>query len=178
MWRFMTCFMCRYNLQPLFLLGNRLQLQKPTIANKNWRPSSFPRTINHPFRKKRIYFAEMCSFEPKMKGLKCIGTDLEKAIFNGFSSQINSLKLLLCVRHLQINDKKKLGDLKASNSKEIMADIYGRQYDIIKEFGLADSKDPEDLAIRLKSLKKSGRIFVQGFMNGFVKKGNHNLKKA
>ena len=99
--------MCRYNLQHLFLLGNRLQLQKPTIANKNGRPSSFPRTINHPFRKKRIYFAEMCSFEPKMKGLKCIGTDLEKAIFNGFSSQINSLKLLLCVRHLQI--KKEIG---------------------------------------------------------------------
>ena len=68
-----------------------------------------------------------------------IGTDLEKAIFNGFSSQINSLKLLLCVRHLQINDKKKLGDLKASNSKEILADIYGRQYDTIKEFGLPDS---------------------------------------
>ena len=120
----------------------------------------------------------MCSFEPKMKGLKCIGTDLEKAIFNGFSSQINSLKLLLCVRHLQINDKKKLGDLKASNSKEILADIYGRQYDTIKEFGLADSKDPEDLDIRLKSLKEKWQNLCPGFYEWFCKKRQPQFKKA
>ena len=71
-----------------------------------------------------------------------------------------------------------MGDLKASNSKEILADIYGRQYDTIKKFGLADSKDPEDLDIRLKSLKEKWQNFCPGFYEWFCKKGNHNLKKV
>ena len=44
--------------------------------------------------------------------LKTIGTDLEKAIFNDFFSQINDLKLLLYGFHLQQNDKRKLTELK------------------------------------------------------------------
>ena len=44
--------------------------------------------------------------------IKPIGTDLEKAIFNDFFSQINDLKLLLCGFHLQQNDKRKLTELK------------------------------------------------------------------
>ena len=65
-----------------------------------------------------------------MKDLKYIGTDLENAIFNGFSSQINELKRLLCVRHLQINDKKKLSDLNTSKNGAaiILADIYVQNY--------------------------------------------------
>ena len=50
-------YMCRYNLQPLFLLGNRLQLQKPTIANKNGRPSSFPGTISSISKKTNLFSA-------------------------------------------------------------------------------------------------------------------------
>ena len=47
----------------------------------------------------------ICSYQPFIRNLKTIGTDLEKATFNGFSSQITGLEQLLCVLHLQKNDK-------------------------------------------------------------------------
>jgi len=39
---------------------------------------------------------EKTDFQPLIHGLKAIGTDIEKAIFNGFASQIKDLKLFLC----------------------------------------------------------------------------------
>jgi len=42
-----------------------------------------------------IHF-EKTDFQPLIHGLKAIGTDIEKAIFNGFASQIKDLKLFLC----------------------------------------------------------------------------------
>jgi len=48
----------------------------------------------------------MCTF-------LCIGTDLERPSWVFASATLLNLKLLLCVRHPQKNDKKKLSDLKA-----------------------------------------------------------------
>lgn len=63
-----------------------------------------------------------------MRGLKGIGSDIEKAIFNGFSSQIKDLKLFLCVVHLQKNDNIKLGKLNPNQGtvsmNKILSDIY------------------------------------------------------
>ena len=42
------------------------------------------------------FISEMCSFQPKIRSLKTIGTDQDKAIYNGFSSQIPELNFLLC----------------------------------------------------------------------------------
>ena len=47
------------------------------------------------------FASEMLTRQPAISNLKTIGRDLEKAIFNGFLSQIKDLKLLLCVFHLQ-----------------------------------------------------------------------------
>ena len=58
------------------------------------------------------YAFEMLSHRPAINNLKAIRTDIEKAIFNGFLSQIKDLKLLLCVFHLQQNDKRRLTELK------------------------------------------------------------------
>ena len=60
----------------------------------------------------------MLTHQPAVSNLETIGTDLEKAIFNGF----------------------------------LFSDIYGRQYSTIIEYGLAASKDANDLAISLESL--------------------------
>ena len=88
------------------------------------------------------FICEMCTYNPGIKELKFIGTDLEKAIFNGFAYQIAGLKVLLCVLHLQKNDKAKLSELSPKGStpsiKRILADIYGRRYGTIKVLGLAD----------------------------------------
>ena len=54
------------------------------------------------------FISEMCSFQPKIRSLKTIDTDQDNAIYNGFSSQIPELNLLLCVLHLEKGDKSKL----------------------------------------------------------------------
>jgi hypothetical protein len=54
------------------------------------------------------FIKEMCSFNEAIKELKNIGTDLERAIYKGFSTDIPDLGLLLCVFHLEKNDKEKL----------------------------------------------------------------------
>ena len=53
----------------------------------------------------------MVTHQPAISNLKPIEADLEKAIFNEFLSQIKNLKLLLCVFHLQQDDKRKLTKL-------------------------------------------------------------------
>ena len=103
-----------------------------------------------------------------------IGTDLEKAIINGFLCQIKDLKLLLCVFHLQENDKRKLRELKPKGGSQaintILASIYGRQWSNRIRYGLADSKDSNNLATRLESLRESWKNLCPGFQKRFVNK--------
>ena len=120
------------------------------------------------------FASEMLIYQPAISNLKTIGADLEKAIFNGFLSQIKDLKLLLCVFHLQQNDKRKLTELKPKGGSQaintILADIYGRQYSTMMEYGLADSKDANDLTARLESLRESWENLCPGFHKWFVSK--------
>ena len=119
---------------------------------------------------------EMLTHRPAISNLKTIKTDLEKAIFNDFLSQIKDLKLLSCVFHLQQNDKRKLMEIKGKSGNQtintILADIYGRQYSTMKEYGLADSKEANDLAARLESLRKCCGNLYPGFHMYFVNKRN------
>ena len=112
----------------------------------------------------------MLTYQPAISNLKTIGTDLEKAIFNGFLSQIKDLKLLLCVFHLQQNDKRKLTELKPKGGSQaintILADIYGRQYSTMMEYGRADSKDANDWLQGLKHSEKAGKIYAKHFASG------------
>ena len=105
------------------------------------------------------FASEMLTYHPAISNLKTIRTDLEKAIFNGFLSQIKDLKLLLCVFHLQQSDKRKLTELKLKGGSQAinttLADIHGRQYNTMMEYELADSKDANDLTARLESLRES-----------------------
>ena len=123
------------------------------------------------FEKEAFLFShfdsEMLTHQPAICNSKTIGTDVAKAIFNGFLSQINDLMLLLCVFHLQQNNKRNLTELKLKGGSQaintILADIYGHQYSIIIEYGLADSKDANDLATRLESLRENRENLCPGF---------------
>ena len=79
----------------------------------------------------------MCTFEPPIRSLKSIGTDLERAIFNDFASQITDLRLFLCALHLQKGDERKLQQLVPKKGSvainQILRDTYGCQYGSIKE---------------------------------------------
>ena len=120
------------------------------------------------------FASEMLTYQPAISNLKTIRTDLEKAIFNSFLPQIKDLKLLLWVFHLQQNDKRKLTELKPKDGSQainaILADIYGRQYSTMVEYGLEDSKDTNDLTARLESLRESWENVCPGFHEWFVSK--------
>ena len=71
------------------------------------------------------------------------------AIYRGFAAQIPDLKLLLCAYHLQRNDALKIRELVCQKGalKNIIGEIYGHNYGGVKELGLVDSTDIDDLRI-------------------------------
>ena len=105
------------------------------------------------------FASKMLTYQPAINKLKTIETDPEKAIINGFLYQMKDLKLLLCVFHLQQNDKRKLTEIKSKGGRQAknttLADIYGRLYSTMMEYELADSKYANDLITRLESLRES-----------------------
>ena len=105
----------------------------------------------------------------KLRSLKTVRTHQGRAIYNGFSAQIPELNLLLCDFHLEKGDIKKLLQLNPQKGavKRILAYIYGCHYGTIKEYGLADSKDNEDLAVRLEPLRQSWENLCPGFHDWF-----------
>ena len=54
------------------------------------------------------FFMEIVTIEPRVKILKRLGTDIEMAIYNGFSLISEQLQLLLCVFHMKKKDEEKL----------------------------------------------------------------------
>lgn len=131
------------------------------------------------------FIKELCSFNPSIKSLKVIGTDQEKAIFNGFSQEIENLKLLLCVFHLERTDKDKLKEFckVSKDAKTILRDIYGCQYGSIREYGLADSINAKDFHDRLIILKPRWEKLSPGFFKWFYDKRsstfeNHVIESA
>ena len=79
----------------------------------------------------------------------------EVAVYQGFSSQITDLILLLSVYHLEKADKTKILQQSPKNGamKKMIADIYGYQYGFVKEFGLVDFSDASDLHRWLEELE-------------------------
>ena len=54
--------------------------------------------------------------------------------------------------------------------KNVICDIYGRNYGGVKELGLVDSTDVDDFRIKLKSLKSVWDDLCPGFHEWFSKK--------
>ena len=93
----------------------------------------------------------MCSFQPNIRNINAIGTDQDVAIYRSFAAQIADLRLFLCVYHLQKNDAEKIWELvhQKETHKNSVCDIYGRNYEEVKELGLVDSTDIDDFRINL-----------------------------
>ena len=122
------------------------------------------------------FISEMCTYNPQIRGLRIIGTDLDKAIFNGFSSQIPDLRLLLCFFTYLLSD---LHPPKGSQSiNTILGDIYGLRYGPNKELGLADAKDSNDLNERLDRVRESWENICPGFFDWFVKRRKPTFERS
>ena len=93
----------------------------------------------------------MCSFQPNIRNVNAIGKDQDIAIYRSFAAQIADLRLFLCVYHLQKNDAEKIWELvhQKETHKNSVCDIYGRNYEEVKELGLVDSTDIDDFRINL-----------------------------
>ena len=83
-------YTCYYNKSWVNSDGHNPVFLGPTLIHFQKDPSIFRRLL-----------LEMCAHNPKIRDLRTIGTDQEMAIFNGFSSILPNLNLLLCVHHLE-----------------------------------------------------------------------------
>jgi len=98
---------------------------------------------------------------------KFLGTDMEKAMFGGFSKIFPDLKHLLCVKHLSDRDNRKLTNIGARYNTRILSDIYGCNDGITRELGLASAEDADDFKAKLLSLEESWNNLAPGFHDWF-----------
>lgn len=102
-----------------------------------------------------------------LHGLSYLGTDLEKALFQGFKSILPKLKSLLCVKHMSDRDKKKLTKINARGQRKIIADIYKTNDGVARELGLASAEDEEDFKAKLESLRDNWDDLAPTFYDWF-----------
>ena len=79
------------------------------------------------------------------------------------------MKSLLCVKHLEDCDKRKLSKMGVKGQKRILADIYGSNNGVTKELGLTSSEDGDDFRAKLESLKETWELLAPGFHDWFVR---------
>ena len=179
--------------------GNVLSVDTTFNLCKNWLTNTCYKNIRleilegkHPvyldpcllqFRKDAFtfnrFFKEMCSFDQRVQNMKVVETDQDMAIYSGFAMDNAELKLLLCVYHLEKSDRHKLSKINRKNGalNKILADIYGRQYGSVIEFGLADSETADDFESRLASLKERWDSLCPEFHGWFTAKRKDLLKE-
>ena len=130
------------------------------------------------------FFFEMVSLDPEIIDLEKIGTDLDNAIYNGFSILAKNLGKLLCAFHLKRADKQKLSnlckgkDFIQSDCKSIIHDIYGTKYGSVQEYGLADSLTKEEFNAKLSALSSKWNAIFPGFHKWFSKKRKETFKEC
>ena len=139
-------------------------IQHSTFATFGNHPIFLGPTFFH-FRKDEAtfcrFFSEIISLDREILNLGKIGTDLDNAIFNGFSILAKKLEKLICVFHLKRADKKKLSELSKKSvvgrnvTKSIINDIHGTKY------GTKTNLTPN-----FPQLPRNGKQFAQDFMNG------------
>ena len=78
----------------------------------------------------------------------------------------------MCLSFSEKNDAQKIRELFRQKGavKNIICDIYDRNYGGVKELGLVDSTDIYDFQIKLESLKSVWNNLCPGFQKWFSKK--------
>ena len=131
---------------------------------------------------------EMIALDPEVINIKKIGSDMEKAIYNGVKAIIPSAGQLYCVQHLSQCDEKKLDKLldkqkftlsqRCSSKSSILKDIYGERKESVYEYDLAEAQDFDDFNAKLVSLKEKWKNSCPGFYAWFLKKRKEKFEKS
>jgi len=117
------------------------------VNSKNQHPWFFGPSFLHMKRSAETFlrFAlDMVVSTPGLKPPKFLGTDLEKAMYDGFKKVFPDLNSLLCVKHLSDADQRKLTKLGGRGVKQIIGDIYGIFDGVTRELRLASADDSDD----------------------------------
>ena len=119
------------------------------------------------------FASSLLGLKSSLKGLKCVGTDGELAIFNGFQLAYPECQHILCFLHLRRNITHKLTELGVKNAvaKEILNDIFGFQKGTHRVGGLVDSTSEEEFDKKLQHMRllwDSREDFSPQFYNWFI----------
>ena len=139
------------------------------MVDENGKHPEFPGPSQWHFRKNREsyrrFVGELALSLPDLRYIKKVGHDLDNAIRNGIDDVCFDVEHFWCTQHLQRADVDKLSKLGFNKRAidRVMADIYGTQNGPIFEFGLADAIDPQDLHVKLLSLKEVWDEIAPGF---------------
>lgn len=136
--------------------GNHPWFYGPVLLHMRKTPETFSR-----------FATEFLLANSKLRNLTYLGTDLERALFQGFKHVLPDLKSLLCVKHMSDRDKKKLTQLGAKGQKNFLADIYGINDGVVMELGLASAEDEDDFKAKLDSLKENWEDLAPTFHDWF-----------
>ncbi|XP_057298383.1 uncharacterized protein LOC130629260 [Hydractinia symbiolongicarpus] len=136
--------------------GNHPWFYGPVLLHMRKTPETFSR-----------FATEFLLANSKLRSLTYLGTDLERALFQGFKHVLPDLKSLLCVKHMSDRDKKKLTQLGAKGQKNFLADIYGINDGVVMELGLASAEDEDDFKAKLDSLKENWEDLAPTFHDWF-----------
>lgn len=100
------------------------------------------------------YFAStLVGANSKLRNLQAYGTDGDPALMEAFSHNFHTAKQLRCFIHLKKNISGKLRDRGIPNneSKEFLADIFGKQCGLSYEQGLVDAENGNDFDGKLEN---------------------------
>lgn len=94
---------------------------------------------------------------PALEGVLACGTDGETALIDGFKRNFRFAIFLRCFIHVKDNLKRELEDrgIAPSQKKLILEEIFGKQEDTVKFYGLVDCMSEEEFDTKLLSLKES-----------------------
>ena len=107
------------------------------------------------------YFAmSLIEKEPRLKDIKCLGMDREKAIKNGITSELTSSTPLYCKKHVAVDIMRKMNKLKISAAVQqiIMADIFDK--DSTQTKGAVDVDDEDEFVRYLQQLYPKWNTFT------------------
>ena len=123
--------------------GNSPTMIGPILIHQRKLPSSYS------------YLASTCtSLRPALREILFIGTDDEKAIYNGVSTFFPGSKNIQCFRHMRNNISRKLKSLGVSDNatSEFIRDIFGAKRPSPRsiEYGLVDATSEDEFDTELR----------------------------
>ncbi len=112
--------------------------------------------------------------QPELEGILACGTDGERGLINGLKRNFRIAVFQRCFLHVKDNLKRELGkrSFNSTDVKVIIEEIFGKQVEHVKYYGLVDCDTEEEFDRKLDKLKavwnqrencKSGNSFYEWF---------------